>query len=709
MFDNFNFEVASIFKKSEKEMENLKHPYVGSEHLLLALLDNNDDLAKTLNKYNVTYNKFKHELIEIVGVGSKKSDIKLYTPLLKRVIDNALEDAKEDNKGIVTTTHLFLALLEEAEGIAIRILLSLDVNLDKLYKELRTKKNQEKENLTIYEIGNNLNKSVNLEEKIVGRDSEINILIETLLRKNKNNPLLIGKAGVGKTAIVEELARRIEKKNVTEELLDKKIIMLEMSSLVAGTKYRGEFEERLNKIIEEVIGEENIILFIDEVHTLVNAGGAEGAIDAANILKPYLARGQLKCIGATTTEEYNKFIAKDKALERRFQKIIIKEPNEENTEFILKSIKEEYEKHHKIVITNKNIKDIVSLSNKYIFNKNNPDKCIDVLDSVCAKVKLNNIYQNSTQVLENELVKLKEEKEKYIINQDYVNALKLKTKEDNLNKKIVKSKINNKLHILKSDILKVIEDKTNIPILENKKQIISKLKKDLFSNIIGQDIAINKIVDNYKRHLNISSNKPLSLLLAGPTGVGKTYTVKTIAKSLNINFIRLDMSEYNLETAVNKLIGVSAGYVGYDDNYIFKQIMDNPYSLILLDEIEKASPKVINLFLQILEEGYITASSGEKIIFNNAFIFMTSNASVNKTMGFTKTFVDNEFLSNELINRIDEIITYNPVDKFSAKKYLKEKVKNGDEDKILSVSNYQKYGFRELERTIKAYKTSKIG
>lgn len=708
MFDNFNFEIAKIFKKAESEMQDLRHPYVGSEHLLLALLSNNDKLATILNKNNLSYKVFKNELINIVGKGSQKAELTLYTPLLKRVIDNALEDAKEDNKGKVTTTHLFLSLLEEAEGIAIRIMVSLDINLDKLYKELRTSSLKNNNKLTIYEIGQNLNKSVNLEEKVVGRDKELNLVIETLLRKNKNNPLLIGKAGTGKTAIVEELARRIEKKEITEELQNKTIIMLEMASLVAGTKYRGEFEERLNKIIEEVISEKNIILFVDEIHTLVNAGGAEGAIDASNILKPYLARGQIKCIGATTTEEYDKYIAKDKALERRFQKINVFEPNEEQTKIILKAIKKDYENHHKIKITNKNIDDIIYLANKYIYNKNNPDKCIDVLDSVCAKVKLNSSNKEKYNKLQRELKNITREKEESIINQDYTNALKYKTKENSINDELQNLDKQNKLQICKKDILEVIENKTNIPLLENKNQLCKKLKKGLITNIIGQEKAINRILINYKNYLFKESDKPLSLLLSGSTGVGKTFTVKTFAKSLGMNLIRLDMSEFNLETSVNKLIGVAAGYVGYDDNYIFKQVIENPYSIILLDEIEKAHPKVINLFLQILDEGYITTSHNEKIRFDNTIIFMTSNAKVNSAIGFSKVISDNEFLSKEILNRIDEVINYDNINREVAKKYINLKNKKIDFEEVLHLSNYEKYGFRDLDRCIKAYESSKI-
>lgn len=709
MFDNFNFEIAKIFKKAENEMQELKHPYVGSEHLLLAILSNNDKLTKILNNNNLNYKIFKNELINIVGTGSKKSEFSLYTPLLKRVIDNALEDAKENNKGIVTTTHLFLSLLEEAEGIAIRIMMSLNINLDQLYKELKNSSIKHINKLVIYEIGQNLNKSVNLDEKVVAREKELDLIIETLLRKNKNNPLLVGKAGTGKTAIIEELARRIEKKQVTDELINKKIIMLEMSSLVAGTKYRGEFEERLNKIIEEVVNEKDIILFIDEIHTLVNAGGAEGAIDASNILKPYLARGQIKCIGATTTEEYEKYIAKDKALERRFQKILISEPTDEETEIILKAIKKEYEKHHNIKISNKNIKDIIYFANKYIYNKNNPDKCIDVLDSVCAKVKLHNLNNNECNNLKKKLQEVLNKKKNSVINNDYTKALKYKTEENRISKEIDNLNNTYSLQIQKKDILEVIENKTNIPLLENKTELYNNVKKCLINNIIGQDEAINKILLNYKNYLNNKSViKPLSLLLVGPTGVGKTFTVKTFAKALNINFIRLDMSEYNLDTSVNKLIGVSAGYVGYNDDYVFKQVKLNPYSIILLDEIEKANPKVINLFLQILDEGFITLSNNEKVMFNKSIIFMTSNENISSTVGFSKITLNNPYLSKEIVNRIDEVITYNSIDKKSAIKYINKNIKDVDEEEILNKANYQRYGFRELDRAIKNIEINKI-
>ena len=698
MFDNFNFEIAKIFKKAEDEMAELRHPYVGSEHLLLAILSCGDNVSKSLNKNGLTYQKFRDELVRLVGIGTKTSDLKLYTPLLKRVIDNALCDSKEDSSSQVSTTHLLIALLEESEGIAIRIMAGLEIDLNKLYKDIKKQKSSKSNKLTIYEIGSVLNKYVDLNESVVGREKELDFIIETLLRKNKNNPLLVGKSGTGKTAIVEELARRIEKDEVPEELKNKKIVLLDMASLVSGTKYRGEFEERLNKIIEEVIIEENIILFIDEIHTLVNAGGAEGAIDASNILKPYLARGKIKCIGATTTEEFNKFIAKDKALERRFQKISVFEPTEDETKTVLKAIKKEYEKHYNIKITSKNIDDIVYYANKYIYNRHNPDKCIDVLDSVCAKVKL--LYQREAEssTLKERLRKTLNTKKQCVIKQDYDKALKYKKLELDLKKMLDNNK--KEIHISKKDILQMIENKTNIPLLKNKRDLFSKLKKDLQYNIVGQKKAIEEILNTCKMYINKSNNKPSSALLFGPTGVGKTYTVKIIAQSLNVNLIRLDMSEYNLDTAVNKLIGVSAGYVGYEDDYIFKDLIDNPCSIILVDEIEKANPKVLNLFLQILDEGYITASNNEKIKFNNALIFMTSNAQVNCSIGFSNVQSDNDYLSREILSRIDNIIKYDSINEKTAKEYLR--FKNIKQEEVLSISDYHKYGFRELDRCIKA-------
>jgi len=705
MFENFGFEISKLFKEAEKERFELKHPYVGSEHLLLAILKSKNEIVKKLNIYNLNYDRFKKELVKVVGNATKSCELNLYTPLLKRVVLNALDDAKENNDGIVTISHLIVSLIEEGEGIAIRLMVGMDIDLDGLYKELHHTNNSQKNKLDVLEVGTLLNSYVNNNDVVVGRSKELDMIIETLLRKKKNNPLLVGKAGVGKTAIVEELTRMINRNEVPDELLNTKIVMLEMGSLVAGTKYRGEFEEKLTKIIKEVIEEKDIILFIDEIHTMVNAGGAEGAINAGDIFKPYLARGDIKCIGATTIEEYNKTIAKDKALERRFEYILVEEPDCDETKNILLNIKSEYEEHHNLKITQENIEDIVSLANKYIHNKNNPDKAIDLLDTVCAKVKNNLKNTNILSDLKNKLKKVIEAKERNVLLNNFDAALKYRKEELKLKAELDKTIKNKCTIITKNDILKVIENKSNVPVLEDKRQIFNRIKENLSHKIYGQNKAIEKILKNIKVKLN-GTNKPLSLLLVGPTGVGKTESVKVIADSISkkSKLIRLDMSEYNLETSVNKLIGTSAGYVGYDDECIFKQVKLNPFSVILVDEIEKAHPKVLNLFLQILDEGFITDSKGEKIYFENTCIFMTSNVTNNTKMGFNNIVNNNieEILTKEIIGRFDDIISFDSIDEKTVRKYLKNLNldNNVNLEKIIAESEFAKYGLRNVKNVV---------
>ena len=459
MFNNFGFIGSKLLKEAEKEREELSHPYVGSEHLLLAILKGDSKTKEVLEDAGLTYKKFRSELINIVGIPKKNIEVNLYTPLLKRILSTALSDAKENNKGVVTESHLMIAMLDEGEGIAIRIMIGMNINLDDLYDELKVRPQDIKnEKLEILNVGRVLNDVASEFDEVIGRDKEINEVIEVLLRKKKSNPLLIGPAGVGKTAIVEELARRIKNQEVPFSLINKKIIELPMGDLVSGTKYRGEFEERLTKIIKEVIKNKNIILFIDEVHTMVNAGGAEGAINAGDILKPYLARGDLKVIGATTTEEYERFIAKDKALERRFETILVEEPNLEETKEILMGLKSSYENHHNIKITEENIKDITELASKYLFKKKNPDKTIDLLDSVCAYVKRRIMEKEELVGLEKKVKELKELKEKYVLDNMFDKALDTCLKINDIEEEMNRLKEKKEIKITKDDILKVIEN-----------------------------------------------------------------------------------------------------------------------------------------------------------------------------------------------------------------------------------------------------------
>ncbi len=696
MFHNFGFETASLFEMAEKEREKLKHPYVGSEHLLLAILKRNTPLSSKLKNVGLTYQKFKQELMNVVGSSSKTQELVLYTPLLKRIIETAMEDAEENNKGVVTEEHLFLAMLEEGEGIAIRIMIGLELDLEELYDEIRLKKRkkEERENLEIYKIGNILNDTIEPNEKIVGREKELDIMIETLLRKKKNNPLLVGKAGIGKSALVEQLARKIKQKQVPEELENATIVALEMGSLVAGTKYRGEFEERLTKLIKEIIHHPNIILFIDEIHSMVSAGGAEGAINASDILKPYLARGDIKCIGATTIEEYHQYIEKDKALERRFEVIQMEEPTLEETKYILKSVKKEYENHHHVTITSENIEDIVFYANQYIYNRQNPDKSLELLDSICARVKTK---RKDNTLKKKEKTDITPQKEKCVREGKYKEALALKKVENEQNKKQkgIKTK---QVHITKNDILEVIELKTKIPMLQNRQKMLEDMEKNVKEKIIGQDQQIEMIMKMI-REKEMHSTFPLSFLLLGPTGVGKTETVKQIAKYYggSENFLRLDMSEYALDTSIHKLIGSPKGYVGYEDGYVFQKIKENPYRVLLLDEFEKSSPAIWNLFLQILDEGFITDSQGEKIFFNKTMIFMTSNAIQKNKVGFISVHQENEIFSRELLGRISCTVNYNKITKDIAKEYLKKYTTEENIEKILLESEYEKYGLRNFK------------
>ena len=650
MFNNFNLEGCKLLQDAEKERKNLRHPYVGSEHLLLSILKNSKEVSNIFKLHNISYASFKSELVKVVGKASEVQKINLYTPLLKRIIANSIEDATENNNGEVLPNHYVLSILEEGEGIAFRLLLGMDVNIDKLHKDLIKANVNEK--LYLNEIGVDLNSIVNTNEQILNRDEEIDNIIEILIRKKKNNPILIGEAGVGKTAIVEELSRRIVQKRVPEFLENKKIIMLEMGNLVAGTKYRGEFEEKLTKVINEVINNDNIILFIDEIHTMINAGGAEGAINASDILKPYLARGELKCIGATTPLEYENSILKDKALSRRFEKIMITEPGKLELKNILIGIKKEYEDFHKVKITKRNISDIMELSDKYITNKYNPDKAIDLLDTVCAYVKMKKHINDNKKEMRDKIDLIIKSKERAIKNNNFDEAIKLKQKEFLLSKKLESN--NNSILINKKDILKVIGDKLNKPLPELQLEYIEKIFNILKKNVVGQDEAINRIYTILKDYFTKELNKPLALHLIGPKKVGKSYTAKLISEVYGNKYpvIDIDFKEFKDDSSLNKLIGASAGYVGFGEEYLLKKIRDNVFSIVIINNFNEGNEKVKSLIKNIIEKGKYLNGKGEVIYCLNTLFILTSTIDKTNHIGFCDNLKTNKEQNLKIENTI---------------------------------------------------------
>lgn len=728
MISNFNEEAQEILVKAKLEMLELKHPYVGTEHLVLAILHTQNELTEKLANYGLTYNKFKKEILNIIGKGSKKSEFFLYTPLLKKVIENAIMDSKDNNNGIVTTSHLFSGLLDVGEGIAIRILISMNLDLDNMYDEFTEKiyeNNHKREKKSILEeLGIDLTEKAKNNEidPVIGREDEINKLEEILCRRTKNNPLLIGLPGVGKTAIVEQLALLIAEDKVPTNLKNKRIISLDMASAVAGTKYRGEFEERMKKIIEEIEEDKNIILFIDEIHTLIGAGGAEGAIDASNILKPALARGKIRCIGATTNDEYKKHFEKDKALDRRFQIVNIEEPSLNKTKEILLKLKPIYEEYHNVTIKDEIINEIINLTEKYIYNRYRPDKQIDILDEVCSKVNIKN--NESNLILETNLKELRNKKELYIKENNIKKAYEYKIKETEFKRKINISP--SRKEVTKEDIASLISNKINIPIyeiLKDNKKTIDNIEKNLKENIVGQDETINSLINITKRiKLGYKENKCISLLFYGPSGVGKTKLATIYGQIISKQeVIKLNMAEYADSGTISKFMGTTAGYVGYDDNkYILNKIKDNPNAVIILDEIDKAHPKIISLLYQILEDGKILDAKNNLINFNNNIIIMTTNISKNNNIGFNSKKSNNElkeFFNIAFLNRIDNIIRFNNLSSDDIHKIIKNKItnlKNKFKDVNITMSkniveeiteeaNYQEYGACKIDKIIKNY------
>lgn len=740
MFSAFTEESRKIMIKAYDEMKKLRHPYIGSEHLLLSILKGDNEVSDRLKEVGLTYQKMFDEIVNVIGYGKEVSKWKLYTPLLKRVIENSMIDAKENNNGEVTVSHLFTALLEEGEGVAIRIILGMNIDIDELYQEFSfrfsgTKKKNKNKKLLIDEIGVDLTKKARdgLLDPVIGREEEIKRVLEILSRRTKNNPILIGEAGVGKTAIVEEIARMIVSGKAPLFLRNKRIISLDMSSCVSGTKYRGEFEERINKILKEIENNEDIILFIDEIHTIVGAGGAEGAIDASNIFKPALARGTIRCIGATTTDEYKRFIEKDSALERRFQKVMIEQPNDESLKNILMKLKPIYEKFHSVVLTEQVIDNILKFSNIYVYDRNQPDAAIDILDEVCARARLKeNKSLKKYNLLKNEYKDVIVNKNNCIKCNDFEQASIYKDKENEIVNKINELELNlyksKNIEVSVNDVADIISSRTKIPVYEiigdNKGILV--IEKKLKDVVKGQDKALKQLINITKRiKLGFKENKCYSFMFAGSTGCGKTLLAKTFGEALfgKNKVIKLDMSEFNDSSSLTKLIGSAPGYVGYDDNNIFESIRLNPFSILILDEIDKASKKVLDLFFQILDEGKVKNSKGVEIKFDNVIIIMTSNVgAADINVGFNKNDMNintslNEYFGLPFMNRIDNIINFDNLKEddilsiISIKlKELKVKYKSKNiklcidrniSKEILKLSNYEKYGARKIDKIIR--------
>ena len=704
MVNRFTPKAQAALTTAKRYAEKMGHSYIGSEHLILGILGCDCVGKKLLEDKKITHKEVYARLEEIAGIGNESpSYIRELTPKCKRVIEISSIMAKKFDSRFIGTEHLLLAICEEGESVGGRILTSLGVSLHSLKAELlahldiATKDYKDERDAfsscpTLSSYGKSLNElsKQGKHDPLIGREKELERIIQVLCRRTKNNPCLIGEPGVGKTAIVEGLAQRINENRVPPELCNKTIVALDLSSMIAGAKYRGEFEERMKNALNELKNNPSIILFIDELHTIIGAGAAEGAIDAASILKPALARGQLQLIGATTLDEYRIHIEKDAALERRFQTITVREPSEEETIKILVGLTKSYESFHNVIIPREIIDYTVKLSQRFITDRFLPDKAIDVLDEACSYVKMKN--STSSNSLEMQLKAITKSKENAILKENFRLARELSAQEQELKQELEKKhSLDTKvqMRLCKKDINRVISLWSSVPTAEpriDESKRIAQLENELSSLVIGQDKAVKAVAAAIKRgRAGLKSHsRPIgSFLFLGPTGVGKTELSRAIAKTVfssEGSLIRLDMSEYMEKHAVSRLIGSPPGYVGYEEGGILtKAIRKSPYSVVLFDEIEKAHPDIYNILLQILDDGSLTDGHGRNVSFKNAVIILTSNIGAkgitNPTrLGFSDTESDkeqkqiiNEHITSELkkefnpelLNRLDEIIVFN--------------------------------------------------
>lgn len=737
MRNKFTKSASKALDNSLNVAKSFGHNYVGTEHLLIALVKTKGVASEVMRENGVEEEKLSiliEEMLEADG-NVAVADRPQYTPRAKKIIENSISEAERLGASQAGTEHLLIALLKETDCLGVRLLNTRGINVQKLYVDLLTATGQDvnsakneymmqkgrrgksatpvldqySRNLTEYAKEGRL-------DPVIGRDREITRLIEILSRRTKNNPCLVGEPGVGKTAVVEGLAQKIAVGDVSDIIKDKKVLTLDLSGMVAGSKYRGEFEERIKRAIKEVTQSGNVLLFIDEIHTIIGAGGAEGALDAANILKPSLARGELQLIGATTLEEYRKYIEKDAALERRFQPVDVNEPDTEETIAILYGLKERYEEHHGVEISDSAVVSAVKMSERYVNDRFLPDKAIDVIDEACARVSLSKYLATpELRELEENILKWEKEKEDAIRSEDYKLAGELKKRQaeaaekiDSIHKKIENERKKQSICVDDNDIAAVIADWTKIPVQklqEAETERLKKLEQILHERVVGQKEAVEAVSKAVRRgRVGLKDpDRPIgSFLFLGPTGVGKTELSKALAEAVfgkENEIIRVDMSEYMEKHSVSKMIGSPPGYVGYEEGgQLSEKVRRHPYSVILFDEIEKAHPDVFNILLQILEDGHVTDAQGRKISFKNTIIIMTSNAGAQrivapKHLGFgtdeseeadynkMKDSVMEEvkrIFKPEFINRIDEVLVFHMLTKDDLKEIVKIFLKSLD-------------------------------
>ena len=737
MRNKFTKSASKALDNSLNVAKSFGHNYVGTEHLLIALVKTKGVASEVMRENGVEEEKLSiliEEMLEADG-NVAVADRPQYTPRAKKIIENSISEAERLGASQAGTEHLLIALLKETDCLGVRLLNTRGINVQKLYVDLLTATGQDvnsakneymmqkgrrgksatpvldqySRNLTEYAKEGRL-------DPVIGRDREITRLIEILSRRTKNNPCLVGEPGVGKTAVVEGLAQKIAVGDVPDIIKDKKVLTLDLSGMVAGSKYRGEFEERIKRAIKEVTQSGNVLLFIDEIHTIIGAGGAEGALDAANILKPSLARGELQLIGATTLEEYRKYIEKDAALERRFQPVDVNEPDTEETIAILYGLKERYEEHHGVEISDSAVVSAVKMSERYVNDRFLPDKAIDVIDEACARVSLSKYLATpELREFEENILKWEIEKEDAIRSEDYKLAGELKKRQaeaaekiDSIHKKIENERKKQSICVDDNDIAAVIADWTKIPVQklqEAETERLKKLEQILHERVVGQKEAVEAVSKAVRRgRVGLKDpDRPIgSFLFLGPTGVGKTELSKALAEAVfgkENEIIRVDMSEYMEKHSVSKMIGSPPGYVGYEEGgQLSEKVRRHPYSVILFDEIEKAHPDVFNILLQILEDGHVTDAQGRKISFKNTIIIMTSNAGAQrivapKHLGFgtdeseeadynkMKDSVMEEvkrIFKPEFINRIDEVLVFHMLTKDDLKEIVKIFLKSLD-------------------------------